>query len=176
MQVLTQEPLLDDDDDDAPSWFPVVGGPPPGEVFVRDLLLAMMVAALGLLIGMWLPEPWRMMCTMGSALTAVPLFFFLRRQWRTQQQVRVLGNLLEHRDGDRVVRVSLNRAVLSTAAAPPALLVLMLDDGRSSVTVARRAELHELADLPPCAGSYLELEPDDFEAIRLAAHRTYPLA
>lgn len=161
---------------DEPSWFQVVGGPPPGEVMVRELLVALLVAAGGLFCGMWLPEPWRLACAMGSALIAVPLFFLLRWHWRTSQQVRVLGNLLEHRDGDRVVRVALNRAVLSTAVAPPALLVLMLDDGRSSVTVARRADLHELADLPPCGGSYLELEPDDFESIRLAAQRTYPLA
>jgi hypothetical protein len=161
---------------DEPHWFHVVGGPPPGEVVVRELVLAMLVVALGLLLGLLVPHPWRLVCTIGSALAAVPMFFLLRRRWRKNQQVRVLGNLLEHRDGDRVVRVALNRAVLSTAVAPPALLVLMLDDGRSSVTVARRADLHELADLPPCGGSYLELERDDFEAIRLAAHRTYPLA
>lgn len=171
MQVLNNVADLDE-----PSWFHVVGGPPPGEILARDLLLVLLVAMCGLLIGLWLPEPWRMMCTMGSALTAVPIFFLLRRHWRESQQVRVLGNLLEHRDGDRVVRVALNRAVLSTAVAPPSLLVLMLDDGRSSVTVARRADLHELADLPPCGGSYLELEPDDFETIRQAAHRNYPLA
>lgn len=161
---------------DEPSWFHVVGGPPPSYVLVRELVLALLVALCGLLLGLWLPEPWRLVFAMGSALCAVPLFFLLQRHWRTTQQVRVLGNLLEHRDGDRVVRVALNRAVLSTAVAPPALLVLVLDDGRSSVSVARRADLHELADLPPCGGSYLELEPDDFEAIRLAAHRTYPLA
>ena len=39
------------------------------------------------------------------------------------------------------------------------------NSSRSSVTVARRADLHELADLPPCGGSYLELEPDDFESM-----------
>jgi hypothetical protein len=163
-------------DVDEPSWFHVVGGPPPGEVVVREVLLAMLVVVLGLAVGLWLPDPWRLLLSMGSALSAVPMFFLLQRQWRANQQVRVLGNLLEHRDGDRVVRVALNRAVVSTAVAPPALLVLMLDDGRSSVTVARRADLHELADLPPCGGSYLELEPDDFEAIRQAAQRTYPLA
>lgn len=159
-----------------PSWFHVVGGPPPVEVVVRELILALLVVALGLLVALFVPPALRVFFSVGSVLVAAPIVLLLRRSWRANQQVRVLGNLLEHRDGDRVVRVALNRAVMSTAVAPPALLVLMLDDGRSSVTVARRADLHELADLPPCGGSYLELERDDFEAIRAAAQRTYPLA
>ena len=161
---------------DEPSWFHVVGGPPPSYVLVRELVLALLVALCGLLLGLWLPEPWRLLFAMGSALCAVPLFFLLQRHWRTTQQVRVLGNLLEHRDGDRVVRVALNRAVLSTAAAPPGVLVLVLDDGLSQVTVARRAELHELSDLPPCMGPYLMLDPDDFEVVHKAAQRTYAQA
>jgi len=51
-----------------------------------------------------------------------------------------------------------------------------LDDGTSHVSVARRAEDHELSDLPPIAGPYLELEPEDFEAVRIAAQRTYAQA
>ena len=88
----------------------------------------------------------------------------------------MLGSVLEHRDGSRLVRIALTRAVLSVAADPMGLLVLILDDGNSHVSVARRAEEHELSDLPPIAGPYLELLPDDFEAVRFAAQRTYPQA
>ena len=68
---------------------------------------------------------------------------------------------------------SLTRAVLSVAADPMGLLVLILDDGNSHVSVARRAESTGLSDLPPIAGPYLELLPDDFEAVRFATQRTY---
>jgi hypothetical protein len=84
--------------------------------------------------------------------------------------------VLEHNDGDRVVRVSLNRAVVSSAAAPPGVLVLVVDDGRTHLAVGRRAEPHEISDLPPRLGPYLELQPDDFEEVRIAAHRSYPQA
>lgn len=159
-----------------PEWFNVVGGPPPSDVVLRDGMLTFVVMLIGLLAAQLLGDPWRPLISLAAALGALPTFVLLRLRWRQNQQVRVLGNLVEHRDGSRVVRVALNRAVLSTAAAPPGVLVLVLDDGLSQVTVARRAELHELSDLPPCMGPYLMLDPDDFEAVHRAAQRTYPQA
>lgn len=158
-----------------PEWFAVVGGPPPGEIVLRDLLAGMLVLLVSLLMALALPASARTPGLIVAALLAVGSQMGLRQLWRRGQQVRVFGNILEHRDGPRLVRVALNRAVLSTASAPP-MLVLMLDDGRGQVTLARRAEPHELSDLPPCMGAYLELRPEDFEQIRLAAGRSYPQA
>jgi hypothetical protein len=159
-----------------PEWFNVVGGPPPGDVILRDGFVTVLVVVLGLLAAQLLGEPWRPFLNLVALFSALPVFATLRLRWRHNQQVRVLGNLIEHRDGSRVVRVALNRAVLSTAAAPPGVLVLVLDDGLSQVTVARRAELHELSDLPPCMGPYLMLHPEDFEVVHKAAQRTYAQA
>jgi hypothetical protein len=159
-----------------PEWFAVVGGPPPGEVVLRDLLGGLFVLFIALLVGLTLPVRSMLLVLAAAAGLSAATVLLLRQQWRRSQYVRVYGNILEHRDGRRVVRVVLSRAVLSAAVAPPGMLVLMLDDGRGQVTLARRAEPHELLDLPPCLGSYLELRPEDFEQIRNAAHRSYPQA
>lgn len=159
-----------------PEWFSVVGGPPPSDVLLRDGLLTFLVVLLGLFVAQLSDGELRPFLNLAAPLLALPVFALLRLRWRHNQQVRVVGNLIEHRDGSRVVRVALNRAVLSTAAAPPGVLVLVLDDGLSQVTVARRAELHELSDLPPCMGPYLMLHPEDFEVVQKAAHRTYAQA
>lgn len=166
MQIEVQEP----------EWYGVVGGPPPGEVVLRDLLVGLFVLLGGLLVGLALPMGPRLPMMLFSIAGAVLTSFGLRQFWRHSQKVRVFGNILEHSDGRRVIRVALTRAVLSTAVAPPGMLVLMLDDGRGQVTLARRADPHEIVDLPPCLGSYLELRPEDFEEIRIAAHRSYPQA
>ena len=159
-----------------PDWFTVVGGPPPADVLVRELFLAVAVLVVTLVCGLLMPPPWRFFHVLGAPAVAAATFLALRQTWRRSQQVRVLGSVLEHRDGARMVRVALTRAVLSTAADPTGLLILILDDGTSHVSVARRAEDHELSDLPPIAGPYLELEPEDFEAVRIAAQRTYAQA
>lgn len=159
-----------------PAWFSVVGGPPPGEVLLRELLLALLVLLTTFACGLLMPSPWRFFHLFGSPAIALVTFFSLRRAWVRSQHVRVLGSVLEHFDGRRTTRVALTRAVASTAADPTGLLVLMLDDGHSHVTVARRAADHELSDLPPSVGPYLELSPDDFESVRYAAQRTYPQA
>jgi hypothetical protein len=159
-----------------PDWFTVVGGPPPGEVVLRDLLAGLLVLMATMLLVLALPLSMRTPGLLVAAMLAVGTYLALRQLWRRGQQVRIFGNILEHRDGQRMVRVALNRAVLSTASAPPGMLVLMLDDGRGHVTLARRADPRELSDLPPCMGSYLELRPDDFEEVRMAAHRSYPQA
>jgi hypothetical protein len=159
-----------------PEWFGVVGGPPPGEVVLRDILVGLFVLFSVLLIGLLLPFGGRLPILLAAAASTSLTLLTLRYAWRRSQQVRVFGNVLEHRDGRRLTRVALNRAVLSTATASPGILVLMLDDGRSQVTLARRADPQEIIDLPPCLGSYLELRPEDFEEIRLAAHRSYPQA
>lgn len=159
-----------------PEWFTVVGGPPPGEIVLRDLVAGLLVLLAALLTALALPMSVRIPALIIAALLAIGSQMGLRQMWRRGQQVRIFGNILEHRDGPRLVRVALNRAVLSTASAPPAMLVLMLDDGRGQVTLARRAEPHELSDLPPCLGAYLELRPEDFEQVRLAAGRSYPQA
>lgn len=159
-----------------PEWFGVLGGPPPVEVVLRDLIVGFFVLLGVLLFGLSLPIGSHISALFIAAAVSAATLLLLRQLWRRQQQVRIYGNILEHRDGQRLVRVVLNRAVLSTAAAPPDMLVLMFDDGRSQVTVARRAEPHELLDLPPCLGPYLELRREDFEQVRLAAHRMYPQA
>lgn len=159
-----------------PDWFTVVGGPPPGEVVVRDVAVGLLILLGFLVAGLALPMVSRLAMIVSGAATAMGVVMALRRSWRRSQRVRVYGNVLEHQDGDRVVRVVLNRAVLSTAMAPPSMLVLMLDDGRGHVTVARRAEAQEVADLPPCLLSFLELRAEHFEEIRLAAQRSYPQA
>ena len=166
-----QRPLIHD-----PDWLSVVGGPPPGDVFARELFLAVAVLVITVVCGLLMPPPWRFFHLLGAPAVATATFLALRQTWRRSQQVRVLGSVLEHRDGSRLVRIALTRAVLSVAADPMGLLVLILDDGNSHVSVARRAEEHELSDLPPIAGPYLELLPDDFEAVRFAAQRTYPQA
>ncbi|MBL9043251.1 MAG: hypothetical protein JNM83_16690 [Myxococcales bacterium] len=157
-------------------WFSVVGGPPPAEEVLRAVMLSLVLPLGGLCVGLFLPESWRLPFAVLSAAAMIPLFLLLRLRWRTRQQVRVFGNVVEHRDGGQVTRVALTRAVVSAAAAPPGMLVMVLDDGRQQVTVARRADLQELSGLPPCLGPYLELDPEDFEIIRLAANRPYAQA
>ena len=159
-----------------PDWFGVIGGPPPVEVVLRDAALCSTVLFGALLGSTGLGLVPRLAVVLGAAGLASALYFLMRWRWRAAQKVRIVGNVLEHRDGRDVVRVALNRAVLSVAAASPDVLVLMLDDGRSHVTVARRAEDGELTELPPCLGAYLELHPEDFEAVRSAAQRSYPQA
>ena len=105
---------------DEPSWFQVVGGPPPPEVVFRDTLLCL-AGPLGLIVlSLWLPPTPRLLLTVMAVGLGAALSLLARRRWWRQQAVRVLGNVLEHHDGDRVVRVSLNRAVVSSAVAPPA--------------------------------------------------------
>lgn len=157
-------------------WFSVVGGPPPAEEVLRAVMLSLVLPLGGLCVGLFLPEQWRLPCAILSTAAMVPLFLLLRLRWRTRQQVRIYGNVVEHRDGAQVTRVALTRAVVSAAVAPPGMLVMVLDDGRQQVTVARRADLQELSGLPPCLGPYLELDPEDFEIIRLATGRPYAQA
>jgi hypothetical protein len=159
-----------------PDWFLVVGGPPPGEVFLRELILAVLVLLMTVGFAWLLPSPWRLFQVVSAPAIATLTFLFLRQTWRRNQGIRVLGSVLEHRDGQRLVQVALTRAMVSTAAAAPGLLVMVLDDGRSHVTVARRAIDEELIELPPSVGPFLELSPDDFEAVRRAAQRTYAQA
>lgn len=161
---------------DEPAWFQVVGGPPPPEVVFRDTLLCLGGPIALVVLSLWLPPAPRLVClTLAVVFAAVMTLLMRRRFWR-HQAVRVVGNVLEHSDGDRVVRVALNRAVVSSAAAPPGMLVLVVDDGRTHLALGRRAEPHEISDLPPRLGPYLELQPDDFEEVRIAAHRSYPQA
>ncbi len=157
-------------------WFSVVGGPPPAEEVLRTVMLSLVLPLGGLCVGLLLPESWRLPFAVLSTAAMVPLFLLLRVRWRTRQQIRIFGNVVEHRDGAEVTRVALTRAVVSAAAAPPGMLVMVLDDGRQQVTVARRADMQELSGLPPCLGPYLELDPEDFEIIRLAANRPYAQA
>lgn len=157
-------------------WFPVVGGPPPPGELLRTVLLSLVLPLFGLWLGLHLPEPWRVPCLVLSSLSAVPLFGLLRYRWKTRQKVRLFGNLIEHFDGVGITRVVLTQAVVSAAASPPRMLVMLLDDGRQQVALARQADFHELSGLPPCSGTYLELDPEDFEVIRQATARTYAVA
>ncbi|MCS6914934.1 MAG: hypothetical protein RMK29_11350 [Myxococcales bacterium] len=157
-------------------WFPVVGGPPPAEIVFRDTLLALSVPLGLVVLGLWLPLGPRLVCMALAAGLGGGLGLFLRRRWQRRQAIRVVGNVLEHRDGDRVVRLALTRALVSTAAAPHGVLVLVVDDGHTHLAIGRRAEPHEISDLPPRLGPYLELAPADFEEVRIAAHRSYPQA
>jgi len=159
-----------------PEWFGVVGGPPPVEVVLRDLLIGLSVLAVAVIVGLSVPLRSRLPVLLGASALSAGTIFALRERWRRSQKLRIFGNILEHRDGSRLVRVALNRAVLSLATAPPGMLVMMLDDGRGQVVLARRAAPHEVLELPPCLGTYMELRPEDFEQIRLAAHRSYPQA
>ncbi len=159
-----------------PEWIGVVGGPPPGWVLFRDWAAAIFTFMVALLTGLALPLDSRLLILLIASGMATTTFVALRQSWRRAQQIRVFGNILEHRDGQRVVRVVLNRAVLSAAVAPPGMLILRLDDGRGQVTVARRADPHEVLNLPLCMRSYLELRTEDFEQIRQAAQRSYPQA
>lgn len=159
-----------------PGWFPVVGGPPPADVLWRDAVVGL-AAPLGLLLAsFWVPHPLRIGVLGLSLLLAFGLSLGLRRRFWGQQSVRVVGNVLEHRDGGRVLRLALTRAVISTAAAAPGVLILLLDDGRTQLAVGRRAAAHELSNLPVLHGPYLELQPADFEEVRIAAHRSYAQA
>lgn len=159
-----------------PVWLDVVGGPPPSEVVLRELLLTLLVPLFALFAGLWLSPVLRLLLFVASGGLALGVFMLQRALWRRGQKVRVLGTVLEHSNGQQVVRVALTRAVLSTAAAPDGYLVLVLDDGNGSVRVARRADDAELSDLPPIFGSYLELTEDDFESVRYAAQRSYAQA
>jgi hypothetical protein len=145
-------------------------------VVLRDTLVAIVPPMALLLLSLFLPDPLRLLGLLLSLPLALLLSLIMRRRYLGRQGVRVLGNVLEHFDGRRVARVALTRAVVSAAAAPPGVLVLVLDDGRTHLAVGRRAEPHEISDLPPRLGPYLELQPEDFEEVRIAAHRSYPLA
>jgi hypothetical protein len=153
-----------------------VGGPPPAEVFWRDALVVLAGPLSLLLAGFWLPRPLRLLALVLSLALASGMSLVMRRRWWRQQSIRVVGNVLEHRDGLQIARLALTRAVLRSAAAAPGVLILLLDDGRLQLAVGRRAEPHELASLPVLQGPYLELEPDDFEEVRIAAQRSYAQA
>jgi hypothetical protein len=159
-----------------PGWFHVIGGPPPLDVLLRDLLIAISVPLLVLLGSLWLSGAARFFCVVGALGLAVGLSMLLRERWRRRQGVRVIGSVLEYRNGVEVRRVALPRAVVSAVASPPSMLVLVIDDGRTNLAVGRRAQAHEISDLPPRLVSYVELEPEDFEEVRIAAHRSYPMA
>ena len=133
-------------------------------------MLSLVMPLGGLCLGLFLPEVWRLPCAVLSTVAMVPLFLLLRFRWRTRQQIRLFGNIIEHRDGSQVTRVALTERWCQQPA-PPGVLVMVLDDGRQQVTLARRADMQELSGLPPCLGPYLELDPEDFEIIRLATHR-----
>ncbi len=166
-----QEPYIRE-----PRWFSVIGGPPPADVLLRDLVLVVSVP-LGLLVcSLWLPGVLRPVVVALALVLAVALSLGSRWRWRRSQGVRIVGSVLEYRKGAEVYRLALTRSVISAAASPPGVLVLIIDDGRSHLAVGRRAEPHELIDLPPRLGPYLELRPEDFEEIRIAAHRSYPRA
>lgn len=159
-----------------PGWFEVVGGPPPAEVAFRDALLTLLPPVAVLLCSLWLSLPLRVVCFVLATVLLVVLSLETRRRWRRQQGVRVVGNVLEHRSGQRVARVALTRAVISSASASPGMLVLVVDDGQTHLALGRRAEPHEISGLPSRLGPYLELMPEDFEEVRIAAHRSYPRA
>lgn len=159
-----------------PDWFEVVGGPPPAEVMLRDMLLTLILPVALLMGSMWLPLGLQLICMALAVGLTLALSVVMRRRWWRRQGVRIMGNVLEHRDGAHVARVALTRAAISSAMVLPGLLVLVLDDGRHRLAVGRRAEPHEISDLPPRLGPYLELQPEDFEEVRIAAHRSYPLA
>lgn len=159
-----------------PGWFHVIGGPPPLDVLLRDLLLAVSLPLLVLIGSLWLSGAARLLSVIGALGLSVGLSLLQRARWRRRQGVRVIGSVLEYRNGDEVRRVALPRAVVSAVASPPGVLVLVIDDGRTHLAVGRRAQAHEISDLPPRLVSYVELQPEDFEEVRIAAHRSYPMA
>lgn len=157
-------------------WFPVLGGMPPADEVLRSFALSLALPIWGIALSFVVPEPWKLPCVVLFSLSLLPAFLLLRLRWRTRQKVRVLGNLLEHTNGAAVTRVTLTRAVISSACVPPGMLVLLLSDGREQIALARRAHMQELVGLPPCLGPYLELDPEDFEIIRFATTRPFAQA
>lgn len=159
-----------------PDWFSVIGGPPPIEVVFRDLLLALAAPVLIIVISLYLPPLLRWPCVALAVGLSVALLITTRSRWLARQGVRVIGNVLEYRDGEHVGRVALTRALITAAVTPSGMLVMIVDDGRNHLALGRRAEAHEVSDLPPRLGPYLELDPEHFEEVRIAAHRSYPQA
>ena len=68
-------------------------------------MLSLVLPLGGLCVGLLLPEPWRLPFAVFSTAAMVPLFLLLRVRWRTRQQIRIFGNVVEHRDGAEVTRV-----------------------------------------------------------------------
>jgi hypothetical protein len=159
-----------------PEWFAVRGGPPPTEVLLRDGLAGLLTMLVVWVFGLLLAPTARLLLLAVAGVSGAATLLGLRRRWQQRQQVRIYGNILEHRSGTQTVRVVLSRATQSALMAPPGLLVLTLDDGRGTISLARRAAPEEIGDLSPCFGPFLELGHDDFEQVRYAASRPYPQA
>lgn len=159
-----------------PRWITVVGGPLPMGAALREAATALLVPLALLFWGLFAPLLLQLFLIAAALLLSGGLGVWARRRYFQRQRLRVLGNLLEHRDGDTMRRLALTRVVLSVAAGGPDAVVLVLDDGQCQIAVGRKAEAHEVAGLPPRLGPWLELRPDDFEEIRAAAQRPYARA
>lgn len=159
-----------------PRWIPVQGGPLPLHAALREAAVALLVPLALLFWGLFAPLMLQLLLIVAALLLSAVLGLWARRRYFFRQRLRVLGNLLEHRDGSTTRRVALTRVVLSVAAGGPEALVLVLDDGQCQIAVGRKAESHELAGLPPRMGLWYEVSPEDFEEIRAAAHRPYARA
>lgn len=159
-----------------PRWLQVIGGPLPVAAALRESMPALLVPLALLFWGLFLSLPLQIVAAFLALLLTGLSGRFARRRYFYRQRLRVLGNVLEHRDGAKVQRLALTRAVTSFSAGGPEELVLVLDDGTTQIAVGCRVEAHEVAGLPPRLGLWLELAPADFAQIRAAAERPYARA
>lgn len=157
-------------------WLEVVGGPPPADVMLRDVMMGLLLPLTMLVLSWWAQGSLSLALVAVALLLSGVLSVLTRRRWRRRQRLRVVGNVLEHQDGEQLVRLALARAVISAAASPPEMLVMVMDDGVHHLAVGRRADEQELSGLPLRLGPYLELRPEDFDLVRVAAHRPFATA
>ena len=62
-----------------PDWFTVVGGPPPAQVFLRELVFAVSMLVVTVVCGVLMPPPWRFFQVLGAPAVATATFLALRQ-------------------------------------------------------------------------------------------------
>ena len=143
----------------------------PVSCFSRLLVLVITVVC-GLLMP---PRGASSTCSVPPAV-ATATFLALRQTWRRSRQVRVLGGVLEHRDGSRLVRIRPDprRAVGGGGSDGDSWSSSSMTATATSAWPA--APVGTATDLPPIAGPYLSPAGRLRGPFASRPQRTYPQA